>query len=178
MRREIIILFGVMGILLISGCTQNQPQTKVCEGSGVVVNITDDCPEYWCGDGTCLLGTYGGYSEDCESCPQDCGQCPPEKMSYFDVISMTCDSVLPELRFTIKNTRREALTIREVEIRKSSSGMPSPMMQYSNYIIESGGTKTYTFPMSCKKGDSFSLQIKYTDSEGSHVDIGTRYQLE
>jgi hypothetical protein len=175
MSKSVLILLIAMTILA-SGCVQEQ-RTKVCEGSGVVVNITDQCPEYWCGDGTCLLGEYRGYSEDCSTCPQDCGACPPDKLSNFEVTSFTCDSILPELSITIKNTYYEPLTVREVQIW-STGQMPRSMIQTPNYVLGSGESKTHVFPMTCHSGETFRIEVIYIDSEGSHRDVGTNYQAK
>ncbi|MCB0553995.1 MAG: fibronectin type III domain-containing protein, partial [Phaeodactylibacter sp.] len=47
---------------------------------GPVFQISDDCTPPTCGDGNCDPG------EDCQSCPQDCGPCPPAQ-AYLQLSS-------------------------------------------------------------------------------------------
>ena len=87
--RNITIFTVLISTIIIAGCIQEQPKTKVCPNSGIVVNISDECPMYWCGDNTCLLGTYRGYSENCSTCPQDCGSCSTTNLNQPNPSSVT-----------------------------------------------------------------------------------------
>jgi hypothetical protein len=82
------IIVLILLVIFISGCVQDQPKTKVCHNN-ITVNENEECPLYWCGDKTCLLGTYKGYSEDCSTCPQDCGECPTNDLNEYSTTSTT-----------------------------------------------------------------------------------------
>lgn len=98
-----ILLIGLLVLIIgISGCVQ-QPrdlsETFLTCPDGTKTSDTALCRQYWCGDGTCLLGSsrefYNGawhqYTEDCESCPEDCGKCTPKEQAHVcpsgDVVS-------------------------------------------------------------------------------------------
>jgi hypothetical protein len=115
--------------------------------------------------------------ENCSSCPQDCGTCPPDKLSKFDLSSITCGNVLSEFGFTLKNTYYETITVRQVSI-SMLSGEPNGRIQYPTDVLPSGGNKSYLFPATpCVKGESFRIEVLYTDTNGSHSDMGAKYEI-
>ena len=156
--------------------TQTNPQ-KVCEGSGVTVNVNDECPPHWCGDVSCFLESYKGYTESCSSCPQDCGQCPTDKLSNFNILSISCNSVLPKLSFSIKNSRYDVVRVNEVWINIPKVGRNNTMSRYPDYEINRGETYSADFPLECSSGDYFQIRIRYIESGDLKEDFGSRYDI-
>ena len=78
------LVLALIAVVLASGCVNgtqeagSQQTTKYVCADGSIADSPDKCPKYevqkkiepYCGDGVCQ------ETEDCSSCPGDCGGCP------------------------------------------------------------------------------------------------------
>ncbi|MFH0832303.1 MAG: hypothetical protein V1900_01085 [Candidatus Aenigmatarchaeota archaeon] len=167
----------IMIVVFVSGCTQStqSPQTKTCP-NGAVINSNENCPTYWCGDKSCLPGSYNGYTENCTTCPSDCGECPSATTSRFNVAKVSCDDVLSQLKLTIKNIYNESVNVQEVSVNLVKDEVSTTKKQNPNKIFAPGEELSFIFPTLCNI-DYFQIEVTYVDSKGTHKDYGNRYEI-
>lgn len=147
------VLSILLGLVLVSGCVQpfacNPPYIKF--GNECCMDINDN---KICDD----------HEGDIKPLPET------DDLDNFKISNIKCDEILELTSFTLKSMITEGITLYEVRINMFSADIPQTMMQYPTCPLNIHEEKEFSFPIRC--GEKIEIELRYTDSEGSHKESG------